>query len=71
MVSKHQRNDCIVTLRKLTLFILALFLVTIGQAAAQEDAEKPAAPYLTDLDEAKKLAADREQKILVDFWRPG
>ena len=65
--------------RLLTLMLatITLAMLTVTPAltqppdVAEQQQEKPAAPYVTDFDAARSLAAERNQFILLDFWRPG
>ena len=56
----------------LACLIICAGMVTAQQAPAEQPAaDKPKAPLVTDFATAQALAAERNQYILIDFWRPG
>lgn len=56
-------------MKKATIFAATLvFALSLAPVFAQEAADAPHAPYVTDYAKAKELAADGDKPIVIDFY---
>lgn len=54
--------------KSILVLVLALILVPMVAAVAQESTAKPMAPFYSTLDEAKAAAIIKDRPVLVDFY---